>query len=76
MADLDQRAFGGLERDVKHLSERIDDLEKAIERLEGRIASLTAILDQLRGARWLFGAVIAGLSFAAGMAAAAKGLFR
>ena len=74
--DMDMRAFGGLERDVKHLSERIDDLERAIARLEARIVSLTTILDQVRGARWLFGFIIAGASFATGVAVAAKGLFR
>lgn len=76
MAEIDPRAFGGLERDVKHLSERIDDLEKAIERLESRIASLTALLDQARGARWLLGALVSAASFAAGVAATAKGLFK
>lgn len=73
---MDMRAFGGLERDVKHLSERIDDLEKAIERLEGRIVTLTTILDQVRGARWLFAVVVATASFVAGIAVAAKGLLR
>lgn len=75
-SDMDMRAFGGLERDVKHLSERIDDLEKAIERLEGRIVTLTGILDQVRGARWLLAAVIATASFVAGIAVAAKGMLR
>lgn len=73
---IDPRAFGGLERDVKHLSERIDDLEKAIERLETRISQLTTILDQARGARWFLGALIGVASFAAGLAAAAKGLMK
>lgn len=76
MADVDQRAFGGLERDVKHLSDRIDALEKAIERLESNIAGLTAILNQARGARLLLGGLIAIASFLAGIAAAAKGLVR
>jgi prefoldin subunit 5 len=76
MVDMDQRAFGGLERDVKHLSERIDVLERAIERLETRIGTLTALLDQARGARWLLAILIAAASFAAGLAAAAKGFVR
>lgn len=76
MADVDQRAFGGLERDVKHLSDRIDDLEKAIERLETQIGTLTAILNQARGARFLLGGLIALASFLAGIAAAAKGFIR
>ncbi len=75
-SDIDMRAFGGLERDVKHLSERIDDLEKAIERLEGNITALTAILNQARGARLLLGGLIAIASFLAGIAAAAKGFMR
>lgn len=76
MAEMDMRAFGGLERDVKHLSDRIDALEKAIERLETNISSLTAILNQARGARLLFGGLIAIASFLAGIAAAAKGYMR
>lgn len=76
MAEIDLRAFGGLERDVKHLSERIDDLEKAIERLESQIASLTALLNQARGARLLLGGLIAIASFLAGIAAAARGLLK
>lgn len=76
MAEIDLRAFGGLERDVKHLSERIDDLEKAIERLESQIASLTALLNQARGARLLLGGLIAIASFLAGIAAAAKGFLK
>jgi len=76
MADIDLRAFGGLERDVKHLTERIEDLEKAIERLEARIAALTQLLDQARGARWVVAGVLALVSFVVGLAAAAKGLFR
>lgn len=76
MVEVDQRAFGGLERDVKHLSERIDALAKDIERLEARIASLTALLDQARGARWVLAGLIALASFAAGLAAAAKGMLR
>lgn len=76
MADIDLRAFGGLERDVKHLTERIEHLEKAIERLETRIAALTALLDQARGARWVVATVIALVSFVVGMAAAAKGWMR
>ena len=74
--DMDMRAFGGLERDVKHLSDRIDDLEKAIERLEGQIGQLTAILNQARGARFLLGGLIAIASFLAGIAAAARGFMR
>jgi hypothetical protein len=74
--DMDMRAFGGLERDVKHLSDRIDDLEKAIERLEGQIGQLTAILHQARGARFLLGGLIAIASFLAGIAAAARGFMR
>jgi hypothetical protein len=74
--EIDLRAFGGLERDVKHLSDRIDALEKAIERLEGNINALTAILNQARGARLLFGGLIAIASFMIGVAAAAKGMFR
>lgn len=76
MAEIDLRAFGGLERDVKHLSERIDDLEKAIERLESQIASLTALLNQARGARLLLGGLIAIASFLAGIAAAARGFLK
>jgi len=76
MADIDPRTFGGLERDVVHLSERIDALEKAIERLEIQIVSLTAILNQARGARLLFGGLIAIASFLAGIATAAKGILR
>lgn len=76
MVDVDARAFGGLERDVKHLSDRIDDLEKAIERLEGQIGALTALLDQARGARVLLGGLVAIASFLVGIAAAAKGLIR
>lgn len=51
MAEIDLRAFGGLERDVKHLTERIEDLETKIENLEARISQLIAILDQARGGR-------------------------
>ncbi len=76
MVDVDARAFGGLERDVKHLSDRIDTLEKAIERLEAQISALTAILNQARGARLLLGGLIAIASFLAGIAAAAKGIIR
>lgn len=76
MVDVDARAFGGLEHDVKHLSDRIDTLEKAIERLEAQISALTAILNQARGARLLLGGLIAIASFLAGIAAAAKGLIR
>jgi predicted RNase H-like nuclease (RuvC/YqgF family) len=76
MADIDLRAFGGLERDVKHLTERIEDLERAIERLETRIATLTALLDQARGARWVVAGTIALISFVVGLAAAAKGWVR
>lgn len=61
---------------MKHLSDRIDALEKAIERLESNIAGLTAILNQARGARLLLGGLIAIASFLAGIAAAAKGLVR
>lgn len=73
---IDLRAFGGLERDVKHLSDRIDALEKAISRLEGNINSLTAVLNQARGARFLLGGLLAIASFMVGVVAAAKGLFR
>jgi len=76
VAEIDLRAFGGLERDVKHLSERIDDLEKAIERLESQIASLTALLNQARGARLLLGGLITIASFLAGIAAAARGFLK
>ena len=74
--EIDLRAFGGLERDVKHLSERIDDLEKAIERLEVRIVTLTGILDQVRGARWLIAFTVAAASFVGGLAVAARGLLK
>ena len=76
MGEIDPRAFGGLEATVRHLSDRIDELEKSIDRLEGRIASLTAILDQARGARWLFAGLIGAASFIAGMAAATRGFWR
>ena len=76
MAEIDLRAFGGLEHDVKHLSDRIDTLEKAIERLEAQISALTAILNQARGARLLLGGLIAIASFLAGIAAAGKGIIR
>ena len=72
---MDLRAFGGLERDVKHLAERIEHLETSIKQLEQRIGALTALLDQARGARWLLGTLVALASFVAGMAAAAKGFF-
>ena len=74
--EIDLRAFGGLERDVKHLSERISDLEKTIEKLQSQIASLTDILNQARGARLLLGGLIAIASFLAGIAAAAKGFLK
>lgn len=76
MAEIDLRAFGGLEHDVKHLTERIEVLETKIENLESRISQLIAILDQARGARWFLAAIIATASFVAGVAAAAKGLLR
>ena len=76
MAEIDLREFGGLERDVKHLSERISDLEKTIEKLQSQIASLTDILNQARGARLLLGGLIAIASFLAGIAAAAKGFLK
>ena len=74
--EIDLREFGGLERDVKHLSERISDLEKTIEKLQSQIASLTDILNQARGARLLLGGLIAIASFLAGIAAAAKGFLK
>lgn len=75
MAEIDLRAFGGLEHDVKHLARRLDDLERVIGRLENRIAQLTAVLDQARGARWVVALFTATISFASGVIAAAKGLF-
>ena len=76
VGEIDLLAFGGLERDVKHLSDRIGDLEKTIERLESQISTLTDILNQARGARFLFGGLIAIAGFLAGIAAAAKGFMR
>jgi tetrahydromethanopterin S-methyltransferase subunit B len=58
MGDIDGRVFGALERDVKHLTDRIEKLESAVERLEASIDRLTALLDQARGARWILGLVI------------------
>lgn len=58
MADIDGRVFGALERDVKHLTDRIEKLESAVERLEASIDRLTALLDQARGARWVLGLMI------------------
>lgn len=76
MSEIDPRLFGGLERDVKHLTERIENLERAIERLDVQITKLTSILDQAKGARLLLGGLIAIASFLAGIAAAAKGLLK
>jgi hypothetical protein len=73
--NFDLRAFGGLEKDVQHLAQRIAHLEESIHKLEQRIGALTALLDQARGARWLLGTLVALASFVAGMAAAAKGFF-
>ena len=76
MPDIEAREFGKLEATVQHLTRRIEELEQSIDRLEGRIASLTAILDQARGARWLFAGLIGAASFIAGMAAATRGFWR
>jgi hypothetical protein len=72
MGDVDPRAFGGLEATVKHLTERIDDLEKSIDRLEGRIGTLTAILEQARGMRVVMVFLMGVASFSAGLATAIK----
>jgi len=74
MGDIDPRAFGGLERDVRHLTERIEKLETSIERLENRIADLTALLDQARGVRWFLFVLIGLPAFLAGCVAAYKSL--
>ncbi len=58
MGDIDPRFFGALERDVKHLTDRIERLESAVEKLEASIDRLTTLLDQARGARWVIGLVI------------------
>lgn len=58
MDGIDARVFGALERDVKHLTDRIEKLEAAVERLESSIDRLTALLDQARGARWVLVALI------------------
>lgn len=55
---IDGRVFGALERDVKHLTDRIERLETAVEKLEASIDRLTALLDQARGARWVLGLMI------------------
>lgn len=53
MDGIDPRVFGALERDVKHLTDRIEKLEQAVDRLEGSIDRLAGLLDQARGARWV-----------------------
>lgn len=53
MDGIDARVFGALERDVKHLTDRIEKLEQAVDRLEGSIDRLAGLLDQARGARWV-----------------------
>lgn len=58
MDGIDARVFGALERDVKHLTDRIEKLEAAVERLEGSIDRLAALLDQARGARWVLIALL------------------
>lgn len=74
MAEIDPRAFGGLERDVQHLTERIERLEQSIDKLERRISDLTALLDQARGVRWLLAIVIGLPAFVAGVIAIFKTL--
>lgn len=58
MAEIDLRVFGALERDVQHLSEKVEKLETAVKGLEQSIDRLTALLDQARGARWVLVALI------------------
>lgn len=70
--EIDPRAFGGLERDVKHLSDRIQRLDERIEELEGAIENLTALLNKARGAWWVMVILIAAPSFVAGIATALK----
>jgi septal ring factor EnvC (AmiA/AmiB activator) len=74
--EIDARAFGRLESTVENLNARIGDLEKSLDKLQGQINDLTALLNQARGARWLFAGMIALAGFLAGIAAAAKGLLR
>lgn len=72
MTDISSREFGALEERVRHLNERIASLEKTIDRLDAAIETLTSLLDQARGARWMFAAIIGVPSFAAGILAALK----
>lgn len=72
---VDPRVFGALERDVKHLTDRIEKLESAIDRLGANVSQLTDLLNQARGARIMLGILIAIPSFMVGVFSAAR-LFR
>ena len=65
---IDPRDFGALERDVIHLSDRIERLEKTIKGLSDQLATLTTLLEQARGgwrlAAWIVGGAISIGAFA------------
>ncbi len=72
MGEVDPRAFGGLERDVKHLTDQIASLERRISELETSIEGLTALLNNVRGAWWVVAVLIATPAFIAGIVTALK----
>lgn len=72
MGDIDPREFGGLQSDVRHLTDRMEKLEESMDRLERRIADLTALLDRARGVRWFVALLIGIPTFFAAAASALK----
>ncbi len=70
--EVNGRMFGALERDVKHLTDRIEKLEGAISRLESTLGKLNDLLNQARGARIVLAAIIAVASFSVGLVSAAR----
>ena len=71
-SEIDPRAFGGLEANVKHLSDRITSLESKMNQLETSIDNLTALLNKARGAWWILAFLVGGASFVVGMLVSLK----
>ena len=77
MGEVDARAFGALEADVRALSKQVTKLETTIEGLNEKLDHLNGLLDQARGG-WRLVAGLLGFSIALGglLVAVTKGWAR